>query len=1704
MPNFAQYPDARFDAENDQNRSYSFPYRGIAGDSCFSSVTSFEGIECQSLHGGGQTARYAENKSSRHMEQLVSSIATLKWQHTVLDETDFTDEWTAQDRAFHLAAEFMYHVSDCTQQVDSEPTVKPKPSGHRQPVKHVTLKEEVDLHIGLDEDQSFCCITIPYQSLNMPNKPWSLVPLTGVLHEVAQDVDPFACRSYCEFQTAFPQVSLVDPPSSIAVTHPAVHNDLKVFASPTTSLENQSCGETGQYGVHVEDLQAPSTHAGIENQQVNRCIQEDLVCSANQARKHATQAVPFSFLQPNTPQPFSNNQHGVLQEGFTSLFAGACTEMMIPPHIDEIPGSPIVQGQSRFLVHPFLPSDPSTTLHKNLQDTTDQRKPNVRHEPQIAKTPVELSSRWSHDIHITPPRPVHLGKARDNVGSRKTGSGEVVSTPPIVARSFDVSDSFLRPTVQPWTSSEHPSIASQDDFFHQCRLEHESLIADLAPRTEDHHPPGGDDQQAQVPPLQTPPAFVADLSTRFVRMGYDINSGDFDVLLRTWYIDHATIRRWTAPRNLQLIGPPRGWEEQFSSIWVDQINPDEWFDVTIIHPDPPRTAANSFVVLDVVISQSLQLDRFAGLVTVVPAMQAWFGVFSVAASFDPQISGFDIAQAADAAELCRYQECSVTFGWQEIPYSLRPHHDMSHGDGFQVQIRSQPAQLATDTSTQAGSSTDRRHEAQTQHAVEDPPQGGTQGTFPSNPSFVTPLHVFQIDGQEVVVQLVNAQLAQPTHNLANALRVPFNCIEALHVMPVPPDGFPELAIPAIVQRVGDIGLHSTDRLIMIDVNYHHHPNSEGTLDSPTLVRGVYRVTHQVTRQQILFKAAVYHYCEFLQEGCAVSLDGFLWPLTHTDPRPVSHGSYATVDVPPPYGHQVDTQTAATTLHHDGTTDAMMDFLLDPMDESEDATFMTQLYASRMVIASVVKHRLRWCCRNSSLPADVHAAPSPAVSAYGHCGRISAKPERGSLDRGRHIEANNGIVAAPCSPNEEPIDTDAFEKPQCPGPPGRVCTSPASHAIPEEEIATVVKTHAQKPAQAKVQSSLGRFFSKVGSLHPAGKQKGAPRAQLKIHDFFIPKTNVQPSLDDSAAALTELGSRPRRVQPDVSVHARIATLPAEVAQAPKSSHRCQPEVQAQPLQLKCSEEQEAGPPVCPVNLPPAQAQQAHNPPPRPAWRIHLSNLFDELATVVHRETGPVMQVEVWYIHHDDFPECVAPRTVELDDAQELWYADFCNVWMDRIQRHQPMRVVNVLPNPPYHTHPRTAVHVILEQGLSPHRVALHFTAIFLGGDRVGLFQRVESSSSRICTRDMIVRHGFQLQCDIRPCNMHSGLLRFQMDVPEEFFSGICAVLSVAPPPPEPAGLQGPPPVSTQTHSPEVGLDEVNFMQSSTHARTSAYPQEEAMSAPAQPFDHRMTPAALSDFRATLLWQVRGPSDQCETHLTSPFSVHTWYLNSDTRIRTEDFRTVWLGPQPSTWHHDIIERWREMLDVAFPVHLFVVMPNPPGHSLEQEAHVIIVQRPNPLWRAALLTVSHPRVDPWHIQFLCVMLDAETSLEQFAFISGVTHPSNPDAPRMRIQATHGQATIQNEATFPVRHGFWFDIHAYRLDDPWDDEIATIQIGFQTIKRQIADLQNHITEMHRTVMPSETGEHPPWIRTHPITVAAFPNAPGDYIPPLDPINGY
>ena len=638
LPNFAHVPGAHHATELDLNRSYSFPDRCIAGDPFFPSVTRFEVLESQPLHNGGQAATHAGYKSSSTVEQFETSLATLKWQHTVLTETDFTDEWTAQDRAFHLAAEFMLQVSTCARPLDPVPTAVSKPSIPKRVLKQVTFKEEVDLYIGLDEDQSCCCITIPLQSLNMPNKPWSIVPLTVGMHDVAQDVDPSACLGYCEVQNAFHQVSLVDPPCTKADAQRVEHTDFPVFEDVNNALDNEPCSLVDHFGVHAGDTQVELTNTSLGFQPMPSCISGCVDHSASQPWNLAGPTSQMSFLQPQTPQPFVRSYNGILPKDVFPFVEEPCNDERDLSDIEEVPSHLTAPCQSRSLRNSILSPELSKLFLRDMPEQRAKLKPQVKLDLSLADAPLEQSTCDNKYVFFTPPRPSIQGKAMASRGSEENDPGRDFSTSPNVDRPFVSSVSSLRRGVQKRTCSDHRSRPHGCGLFHQCRLEHESPIVDFAQRADGHQPPDGNGQNAQVPPQQIPPAFVADLSTRFVRMGYDINSGDFDVLLRTWYIDHATIRRWTAPRNLQLIGPPRGWEEQFSSIWVDQINPDEWFDVTIIHPDPPRAAANSFVVLDVVISQSLQLDRYAGLVTVVPNMQGWFSVFSVVFQWLPLLT----------------------------------------------------------------------------------------------------------------------------------------------------------------------------------------------------------------------------------------------------------------------------------------------------------------------------------------------------------------------------------------------------------------------------------------------------------------------------------------------------------------------------------------------------------------------------------------------------------------------------------------------------------------------------------------------------------------------------------------------------------------------------------------------------------------------------------------------------------------------------------------------------------------------------------------------------------------------------------------------------------------------------------------------------------------------------------------------------------
>ena len=1009
-PNFDHGPNSLYSNYPDQIRSYS--------DSDFS--TKGHPVPCVPqgsdllVHSNADVASHVQGFNfsiqSYPLDQADNFWQTIKWQHTVLTETDFIDEWSAQDNAFHLAAEVNVSNPQFAPFAKNVICYVPRTSRPKSRVARVSFDEEIELLIGLDEDQAFHAITIPSQSLTMPNKPWSILSPTDSGKSLTQPVDPCEPKSTGASHNAGCHLNQVDPCRSQSLPLP----------------------------IPVD----PRLDAGLCEVQIDASVAD----SIDPGRFCLSLERKVEFGQ-HFPPP--RRRHNLFPFELSSIF-GHC----VRTNNFEIKGS---KQQAEDQLHLHAP-------------------------PQAAD-----ASTFDYPAHGHRQTCNDTLRAVDHTGSFQECSAATFRSCP----------------VQLCTRSRRQCDPRQLKPIRQCRLEHESPITDLVAHMPADQPPAdlGPNLQGRQPPV--PPAFVADLSNRFTRMGFDVNDGDFDVPLRTWYIDHATIGRWTAPRNLQLVGPPPGWEAQISSIWVDQINPDEWFDVTIIHPDPPRPPRHSFVIMDVVVTQSIQLDRYAGLVTVLPMSSTSFDMFSVAASFETDVCGFDIAQAADAAAMCSYQECTVTFGWQVIPYTLRPQHVMSHGDGFQLQIHSTPARMAPQTNSQAGSSTDTRSGRNLHDAPSDDNGDVQLNTVPAPSQFTTPLHIYQMNGMDTVVQLVKAQLAQPSHTIADALRVPFNCIEALHIMPISPDAFPELAIPAIVQRVGDIPLHSTDRLIMIDVIYHHHPTATGSTNQPTVVRGVHRVTHHVSRRQILFKAAVFHYCEYLQEGCGVSLDGFLWPITHTDPRPVSHGSYATVDVPPPYGHDVDTQVAADTLHHDGTTDAMMDFLLEPMDLAEDTTFLTQIFASKMVIASVTKHRLRWCTSNIPLPMEVETC---TMSMHDQCNQdltssqtiVQATSESNAEPPLAAPSVVSAHVLKSDSTLDQPSDTPCGATDHCQGRPLSLRTDDATGPK---------LSRTQPKSTSQVQTSISKFFAKKSKQSGAKPKPPEVSGQTSIRDFFGPKAAV---------------------------------------------------------------------------------------------------------------------------------------------------------------------------------------------------------------------------------------------------------------------------------------------------------------------------------------------------------------------------------------------------------------------------------------------------------------------------------------------------------------------------------------------------------------------------------------------------------------------
>ena len=787
----------------------------------------------------------------------------------------------------------------------------------------------------------------------------------------------------------------------------------------------------------------------------------------------------------------------------------------------------------------------------------------------------------------------------------------------------------------------------------------------------------------------------------------------------------------------------------------------------------------------------------------------------------------------------------------------------------------------------------------------------------------------------------------------------------------------------------------------------------------------------------------------------VALDGNLWPEEDHLPRPVQHGSYAQVIVPPPPTHSVPTQDAVVVAQH--TADNTEDFeaFLAPSSTEDDAVMeeeadeadtdgvqLTQLAAQYRTHSFIV----------ASLPRDADRQPACLGAVLQHPAELN--PQTKATCEASTNESNHSLWETPSAGTHSKYDTeDVANRSQEVQPVSHLSgsTVPTPQAAeprltPEKDSSIAIPALSIPCKQTKISSFFGKAVN-----HSEVQPKQKQTKQTTICQFFAAKSQDEtpvPSADDPVKALPG---------PDT-----YDTGPVESASTASATPAMD-----QPMQARTGIYHEAEPPSFEARIP-TQHMNPNVPRPRPLWHIELNAIFLDEATTYHHETGPEMSVEVWYVHHVHMPICRAPRLIRLDDIRDLWYADLCNSWFDQIRRHQPVRVHIVKPTPPYQMRRQAVVHIILEQGMVPEKAAILFTAAFHGGTRMGLLQQAESSPVDICTDQVIRDHELQPQCNFRPCHLFSGRYRFHPSNRERVPSGISVLLDVgdhrlqtraqssiaAPMQVDTHGVQGA----------EVSDDRSDMSNTSTlmqRPRFKAFPKPAARACPVtsrapemttwftiyQPLSqvgadqHQPVQGApvqvrnLQDFHSVLQWQANRARDDCFQQDTNRAKIATWYLEPNVLPRSDHHREVLLSGHPNQWPSDILQRWADFLQPNRPVDLYVVQPDPPGGLPDIVAHVLVVQNAHSQQAAALISVTELIEDPWHPSRFVLFLNGQVTCEELFEHASIPHEQVAATPG--IGAYHGTTNIPQGSSYPVHHGFAFEVVTDSLDFEGEDQV-------------------------------------------------------------------
>ena len=436
-----------------------------------------------------------------------------------------------------------------------------------------------------------------------------------------------------------------------------------------------------------------------------------------------------------------------------------------------------------------------------------------------------------------------------------------------------------------------------------------------------------EEDQDTIPDPAHAPQFVQDLLDLADGQRVFSDPDGFGVLrVRTWFLHHHDERRCLHPRILEYEEDWRSWERDIGLAWRSHIRPNEEIQIQVAAPDPFKGYMSRPAHADVIISQGHWLPRYSTIITVHRHGRSHAPIsYALACSLERRVSGVRLADEADVLTYCNQDttRCSITFGWQRIPFTLQSTHVVQAGHAFTIQAGD------GDHGTQPSRNPDRPRpsEACRSHGVpddvdydmtEDISENG--GEAPPGNDFSQSESSLHSDDLSLLVYRLNApdahgftqgQTYAAILNAAiRACQLPRNLVRCQHAMSVVPIGVqPEHETAVILQTTHDISPGSDEKLILVDIEIHFHPLRDGLVVPAAHSRKVMKVNPHMHRNQILLLHGLSDYCQLERDRCVVHCNHQLWPAHDRSVHEIQHGFYIRVVIPPPTDPDLDTEVA---------------------------------------------------------------------------------------------------------------------------------------------------------------------------------------------------------------------------------------------------------------------------------------------------------------------------------------------------------------------------------------------------------------------------------------------------------------------------------------------------------------------------------------------------------------------------------------------------------------------------------------------------------------------------------------------------------------------------------------------------------------------------------------------------------------------------